>query len=291
MARNEDIVNTIWDDLDHLGDDAFMLYVWSWTNLKCGMAGIYPVARRKLIEGRFDDARLTAALAELEGDEKLFYLEGVLWNKARVSRLSGYVNSKLSETIAKSIARDLKQIKPANPLLGRFLERYGSHPNLEGELAPFRPPLGGLIDQVAEPNRRPSRGGLETPPCQGEGQGQGEGLVNQEEREKEIPGEHRVVLGRLDQVAFSRSLPPPKIEAAVKAIGEFGDRDLDIESDRFAHYYTEGAGENRPMRDVVEKWREWLRSAPSKVNATRRAGTKKSSTKDRAAYAQVEPAT
>lgn len=173
MARNENVVNTIWDDLDHLGDDAFMLYIWSFTNTKCGMAGMYPVTRRKLVEGRFDDARLTAALAELEADDKLFYSDGVLWNKARVSNLSGYEDGKLSEFIAKSIAKDLRSITPSNPLLGQFVERYGSHPKLEGPLTPFRPSGGGLPSQSQSQIGRPSSEGLQTLPWQGQGRGQG----------------------------------------------------------------------------------------------------------------------
>jgi hypothetical protein len=173
VARNENVVNTIWDDLDHLGDDAFMLYIWSFTNTKCGMGGIYPVTRRKLIEGRFDDARLTPALAELEADDKLFYLNGVLWNKARVSNLSGYADGKLSEFIAKSIAKDLRSIPSSNPLLAQFIERYGGHPKLEGFLTPFRPSPGGLSSQSQSQMDRPSSEGLKTLPWQGQGQGQG----------------------------------------------------------------------------------------------------------------------
>lgn len=176
MARNENVVNTIWDDLDHLGDDAFMLYIWSFTNTKCGMAGMYPVTRRKLIEGRFDEARLTAALAELEADDKLFYTDGVLWNKARVSNLSGYGDGKLSEFIAKSIAKDLRSISPSNPLLAQFIERYGSHPKLEGLLTPFRPSGEGLSSQSQSQMGRGSSEGLETLTWQGQGRGQGQGL-------------------------------------------------------------------------------------------------------------------
>jgi hypothetical protein len=176
VARNENVVNTIWDDLDHLGDDAFMLYVWSFTNTKCGMAGMYPVTRRKLIEGRFDDARLDAALAELEADDKLFYVDGVLWNKARVSNLSGYEDGKLSEFIARAIAKDLRSIPPSNPLLSQFLERYGSHPKLEGPLTPFRPSGDPLNPQSSSQIGRPSSEGLETLTWQGQGRGQGQCL-------------------------------------------------------------------------------------------------------------------
>lgn len=162
MARREDIMNTIWEELDHLSDDAFMLYVWSWTNLKCGMGGIYRVARRKLIEGRFSEERLSAALAELEEDGCLFYVDGVLWCKARVKRLS-----MISENIAKSIVNDLKEIDPSNPLHERFVQTYGGHPKIEPLLSLNRGSESGSRSE----ERRASGKGRATLPGQGSGSG------------------------------------------------------------------------------------------------------------------------
>ena len=170
MARHEDIVNTFWDDVDHLSDDAVLLYLWSWTNQKCGMAGIYKIARRKLAEGRLDEARLEAALAELEGDGKLRYADGVLWNCARIKRLS-----MVSENIAKSIARDVGEIDTGNPLLPAFLERYGKHPKLEPHLTLVRPSGEGQENGSTKGKLRPSGEGRATLPGQGQGSGQGKG--------------------------------------------------------------------------------------------------------------------
>jgi hypothetical protein len=281
MARHEDIVNTIWDDLDHLSDDGFMLYVWSFTNTKCGMAGIYPVTRRKLVEGRFDDVRLTTALAELKEDDKLFYVDGVLWNKARVSRLSGYDKRKISETIAKSIAKDLRAISPANSLHGRFIERYGSHPNLEGHLSLSIPPGGGLSTESQSQIGRGSPGGHQTPPCQGTGQGQGKDVVS-------VPDHVSPHLQELDHVAHDRGLTL-NVASTVKACEEFGTCDLARESKRFRHFYIDGDGENRRMKDVAGAWRSWLENAPA-ARASRKSGPKPKATKGRSPYARVEPA-
>lgn len=120
MARREDVVNSIYDDLDHLSNDALAVYIWSWTNRNCGMAGIYKIAKRKIYEGRLDADELDAALAELEAEELLFYDRNVLWNKGRIKRLS-HVN----EPIGKSIAADLNDIDPDHPLLVRLVEKYG----------------------------------------------------------------------------------------------------------------------------------------------------------------------
>ena len=171
MARREDIVNTFWDDVDHLSDDAVMLYVWSWTNTKCGMAGIYRIARRKVIEGRFEDDRLKAALDELEADGKLRYVDGVLWNCARVSRLSG-----ISENYAKSIARDLREVA-TNPLAGEFLKRYGDHPKLKGHLTLGEPSAKGLNG----PNK-PDSEGLGKGSRRDHGTGTGYGALSAEDR-------------------------------------------------------------------------------------------------------------
>jgi hypothetical protein len=229
VARNENVVNTIWDDLDHLSDDAFMLYVWSFTNTKCGMAGIYPVTRRTLIEGRFDDARLTAALAELAADDKLYYEQGVLWNKARVSNLSGYAEGKLSEFIAKSIAKDLRVIPASNPLLAKFIERYESSPKLEGPLTPFRPSGEGLSSSLQSQTDRPSSEGLQTLPWQGQGQGQGQGLDRDSEDFEEGKAKEvalrvcSVLQGGLDSLRDNdrgRPWPAPKLATITRLVAE-----------------------------------------------------------------------
>lgn len=258
MARHEDIVNTIWDDLDHLGNDAFFLYVWSFTNTKCGMAGIYPVTRRKLVEGRFADEQLTAALAELEGDEKLFYLDGVLWNKGRVSRLYGFDKEKLSRTIAESIAKDLRAIAPTNPLLARWFERYGDHPNLSEYVAPLRPPAGGrgggTQPQSQSQVGRGSTGGPQTPHSHSQSQGQGQSQSPDDQSPSKFPE----VFAALERVAFARNLTAPKVPATLEACEEFSHLDLDGEAAKFAHYWTEGPGEKKPLADVAWGWRNWL---------------------------------
>lgn len=119
MARREDVVNSIYDDLDHLSNDALAVYIWSWTNKSCGMAGIYKIPKRKIYEGRLDADTLDAALAELDAEGLLFYEQNVLWVKGRIKRLS-HVN----EPIGKSIARDLNDLKPDHPLLVRLVDKY-----------------------------------------------------------------------------------------------------------------------------------------------------------------------
>jgi hypothetical protein len=46
VARREDFDNSLWSDPDFLvlSSDARLVYIWTWTNPRCGMAGIYKFA-------------------------------------------------------------------------------------------------------------------------------------------------------------------------------------------------------------------------------------------------------
>jgi hypothetical protein len=91
------------------------------------------------------------------------------------------------------------------------------------------------------------------------------------------------IFSSLEQVTFSRSLPSVKVDAVVKVCEKYADRDLVLEAEKFAHYYTDGAGENRTMRDVVAALRNWLNNAPSAAKA-QGAQRKQPATVDRSRY-------
>lgn len=267
-------MNTIWDDLDHLSNDAFMLYVWSFTNTKCGMAGLYPVTRRTLLEGRLEKDRLDAALAELEADDKLYYVDGFLWNKARVAHLSGFEKGKLSPVLVRAIEKDLEQVDRANPLLGRFVERYGNNPKLEGLKTLF-----GTLSGPSKPGSvSGSSEGLET--LQGQGQGQGQG---------DVDPVLRSVLASLEQVAFGRNEPSPSVEKTTALCGQFAYLDLPAQAEKFAHYWT-GPRSKAPMpgSEVLWAFRVWLETDNGKAPKVTKAPIPK---RDYSAYdAVVEPA-
>lgn len=120
--RREDVPNTIWDELDDLSTDAILVYLWSFTNPRCGMAGIYRVAPRRIAEGRLGaDGRLEAALRELEEHDLVYYRDRVLWCKPRVAGLSTK-----SVQIAKSIRKDLSAVE-GNELVAAFAREYADH--------------------------------------------------------------------------------------------------------------------------------------------------------------------
>ena len=113
MARNEDFSNGFWDhpDIEPLSADATLLFIWSWTNPRCGMAGIYEVGRRAMMECKVPDERLDATLEELASYDKALYERGVLFVLKRTAR----VRTK-SIQVAKSAVKDLLQVPEGHPL-------------------------------------------------------------------------------------------------------------------------------------------------------------------------------
>lgn len=121
MSRREDIDNGVWGDpdFDALSNDAALLYLWSFTNPSCGMAGIYKIAKRKILEGRLEADRLDTVLAELAAANFLVYEQGVLWVRSRVKHLRTK-----GEPMKRSIELDLEKLPADHPLTARFAEEY-----------------------------------------------------------------------------------------------------------------------------------------------------------------------
>lgn len=120
MSRREDIDNAIWSDpdFDGLSNEAALLYLWSFTNPCCGMAGIYKIAKRKLVDGRLGES-LDDALAELAEARFVFYENGVLWVRSRVKHLRTH-----GPNMVTSIEADLRKLPVAHPLLEAFCGEY-----------------------------------------------------------------------------------------------------------------------------------------------------------------------
>jgi hypothetical protein len=132
VSRNEDFDNAFWDQpvVEELSAPATLLYIWSWTNPRCGMAGIYETGRRAMTESKVTLDELDGVLEELAGHKLAFYVQGVLWVVARVKRLR-------TKTIwvAKSIAKDVTDINPAHPLRRKWLEHHRNASWLASALA------------------------------------------------------------------------------------------------------------------------------------------------------------
>lgn len=122
MSRREDVLTTFWDERDELSMPAILIDLWSTTNPRCGMAGMYRVPRRMIVEGRLSDEDLEAALVELREAGRVFFHDGILWNRERVQNLATQ-----SPAIAKSIGTDLLHVaQSGSPLLRAFADRYSA---------------------------------------------------------------------------------------------------------------------------------------------------------------------
>ncbi len=138
MGRNEDFDNALWSQprFEELSADASLLYIWSWTNPRCGMAGLYEVGRRAMTESKVTLDHLDAALGELGTGRFALYEEGVLWVVSRVKRLRTK-----SVQMAKAVAKDVARIDTAHPLRVAWSEKYGADAWLIGALGEAHPNL------------------------------------------------------------------------------------------------------------------------------------------------------
>jgi hypothetical protein len=120
MGRSEDLDTAMWDDPDFepLTIEAKALYLWSWSNRRCGMAGLYKVSRRAIGTAlNLVDERLNDALKELEEARFLFYDETWLWVRSRAKLLMPRTTQ-----MAKSVAKDFAKVPVDHPFRTRFLE-------------------------------------------------------------------------------------------------------------------------------------------------------------------------
>ena len=123
MSRTEDIDNAIWSDPDFLAltPEARLTYIWSWTNSRCGMAGLYKVALAQAsLETGYDVETLERVFAELRHARFAVYEDHVLFVRARVKRL----RTKTPQ-IAKSIRSDVQKIADGHPVKEAWIAEYG----------------------------------------------------------------------------------------------------------------------------------------------------------------------
>lgn len=252
MARKEDIVNSIWRELDHLSNDAIQLYIWSWTNERCGMAGIYQVPRRLLLEGRLDDAALDAALAELRADGKLLYADGVLWNIARVKRIATR-----SKQIATAIEKDLAEIPTSHQLFSAFVERYEGTRFADRRLTFTRPSpdpqkFGSTTTKTRGSSDPQSR-------VQGQGQGQGSGrgqgpgssLDHAGRAREPFVAAHPAAFETAGRIAEVKGCALPQRHRMNTLMAEYPEAEHERIASACEDWWCHGRGANRRMRDVI----------------------------------------
>lgn len=168
MSRREDIETSFWSDPDvlELSGIARAVYVWAFTNQRCGMAGVYKVAKAAMqLETGWTTEQLDAALAELEAGRFLFFDGRVMWVRARVKRLRTK-----SPSIAKAIRNDLDAIGD-HPFIDSFRDEYASSGwLLEGPTQAPREPYATPSTPPRDPQETPTAA-----PCDPHGGSQGSG--------------------------------------------------------------------------------------------------------------------
>lgn len=172
MSRTNDIHSEMWstEEFAELSPHAKLVYIWSFTNADCGMAGLFKIARRAIAfaTGLTPD-EVRAALEELTAARFVFYADGVMFVRARVKHLR-----MKTRQIAKSIGTSVRRLPVDHPMRVAFMEEYGHTEWLQGELFP---------DEDSTPKdapQEPQRGSTlpptqESPTLAGNGKGRGKG--------------------------------------------------------------------------------------------------------------------
>jgi hypothetical protein len=279
VSRNEDIDNAIWSDPDFeaLSEHATLLYLWSFTNPRCGMAGMYKVSHFRMTESKVPLEHVPGALADLAAAGFAFYEDSLLWVRTRVK----YLRSR-SPQMAKGVVNDLLKVPAEHPFRARFLEEYGSDKWLRDELKrAYADPTENLSEK---PIGKPDSDTLSDTSTEVPGKGQGQGLGSSKdsppptESPSEItrkPGDPELVFGawlestgRTTQTVFS----PERKRAITRALKSYPVADLldAVDGWRFSAHHR---GENESgtvyndiellLRDAkrIEKFRDLKRGA------------------------------
>jgi len=249
VARNEDVSTAIWEDedFDALTDDAAFIYMWSFTNERCNMAGIYQVKARHIIEGRMNIDRRNQALAELAEARFVYYQDGWLWVRSRVKHMRTR-----GEKMAASIIKALEKVPADHVLRAAFLDEY-----LHGSWVSFWLAQHDW-DTPSVGHRNPIEGlqGL------GKGQGKGKVVVKDDELPEGFPPDLIVAVDStrpiLQSIADARGAKPVTRLALAKVIEQYP-RHAHLKVARsLDHWLLHGGGEKKPCKDVVARYRNFL---------------------------------
>lgn len=249
MARNEDVSTAIWEDedFDALSDDAAFLYMWSFTNERCNMAGIYQVKSRHIIEGRMSQERRKVALEELAAARFVYYSDGWLWVRSRVKHMRTR-----GEKMAASVIKSVEKVPAHHPLRAAFLAEY-----LEGSWVSF-----WLAQQDWDTPSVGHRNPIEGLQGLGKGQGKGKVVVKDDDLPAGFPPDLVVAVDStlpvLQSIADARGAKPVTRLALAKVIEQYP-RHAHLKVARsLDHWLLHGGGERKPCKDVVARYRNFL---------------------------------
>lgn len=269
MSRREDIDNAIWSDPDFedLSLDAGMLYLWSWTNPRCGIAGLYKVSQRAMTESKVPLDRIAAALAELADGGFLFYEDGVMLVRTRLK----HFRTKTPQ-IAKSVAADVAKVAETHPMRARWMDEYVDSPwwermISEGHVTLTRP---SVEPQPNGSSKRDSvtitRGSADPHPrVHGTGTGtEGGPGETRDEPPADFPDALKSVLPQvvvvLRRVAAAKGANAVSIAATARAMASYPRRPHLRAAEGMEHWLVYGTGATRRVKDVVGTFRNQLDS-------------------------------
>jgi hypothetical protein len=315
MSRIEDFDNGIWShpDFEELSRQAAWLYIWSWTNPRCDMAGIYQVGKRAMTESRVELCDIDVALAELAAVDFAYYEDGVLWISSRVKRL----RSK-SPRMAIGVARDFAKVPVGHPLRARWLSMYGDHAWLRDALkdvsgnlnrtsveVPVTPDdPGDSLNLTSTSIEVPKDRSESYPPKTKDLQPLGaraSGKVDQTLPPRELPTEiaERLhpVLALLEGVQRERGGNVPTVRGVGLALTRHPRRDHLAVAYELQHWALAGRGQNQAVKDWARTYTTFLErspeadpSAPSNVTTLRAGVRPTANTGDLSRFDRIQPA-
>ena len=122
MSVYEYVETALWSDpvFGQLKPHAKLLYVWSFTNPRCNIVGIYKVGRPQMsVETGITPRRLQESLDELANAHLVFYDDTYIFVRARVKYLHGK-----SPNTAKGIRHELAKLDIRHAFTQAFLFLY-----------------------------------------------------------------------------------------------------------------------------------------------------------------------
>lgn len=182
MSRREDVDTAYWNDPDvnSLTAPAKLVYLWSFTNDRTGMAGIFQVPKAAIIlETGHDEPTVDAALTELQQARFLFYDGAWMWVRARIKRL----NTRTVQ-MCKAVAKQVVKVPEAHEFRAMLLDQDGSSvwrsrdevTTLNAEISATLDPHGSLSGGTLGSTPPGGNTGVtRMPPKWHRGEGKGEG--------------------------------------------------------------------------------------------------------------------
>lgn len=138
MSAYEYVETAIWSDptFAGLGAHSKLVYLWSFTNPRCNLIGIYKVTPRQVVaETGVRQKRVEEALREL-AEVQLLHFDGTyVFVRARVK----YLHTKSSK-VAKAIQREVGKLDKEHPYTQAFLFLYQASDWLVEHLSGFDTP-------------------------------------------------------------------------------------------------------------------------------------------------------